>query len=749
MVLMKGEHFSLENGQIYTLLTSDPVVDTAVIIRVKGARALPQEVPYSQLIRDAVEIDTRETQEARAAASVHASPATVARRDLAVSRIKPLVDDPLILEPGHRWRLVVARAKEVDCSPTTLISHLRRYWQGGQTDDALLANFNRSGRCNPAQVERRGRRSTKPGAKNFNLTEVDHENFRVVIKDYYLKENDKTTAKTSPPTIPDAVQNLHERFYSYLDGNGKRYIKAAGEKPTQRQFERFLRKNYPVEMRLRARKGDKDFEQNSRPVLSTIAIACLGVGHIYEMDASILDAPVVSSENRADIAGRPTIYYLIDRHSRLIVGMYVGLENPCWAAALQAIFSIAEDKELLCKRLGIPYDPGDWPAHGVMPQQIYVDRGESMSREATKLGTGLSTTVTNLPSCRPDWKPLVEGNFRLTHMAIADTVPGYNAAFNADKRRTIDFGLQAALALTELESILVKAQIAHNRTIMSAYPMSLAQLAAHIEPSPTKLWNHGVVSRSGQLARFGADTLRLALLPSDDATIDENGIKINGCFYKPETVNRRTWFVEGRVSKSAVKVSYDLRRVDKIYVHDKTEPGGFFIATLTDRSIRFAGTSVAEVKALQRLEEQLKSGAKQSKSQSRLEFHEHARPITKNAIHLKNEAMKGVSKTGRRKNTKTARAAERDLERNRVVPIAPTPPAITAAPAAAPPAVSATGAPEKSVTNNVVALRPALPSHGQDQDPMHTVPNADDAPERPLSFIDKARLARQRMDNGQ
>ena len=656
--------------------------------------------------------------------------------------------DPLILEPGHRWRLVAARAKEVNCSPTTLISHLRRYWQCGQTEDALIANFSRCGRCNRAKVDRRGRPSTNPGARNFNLTEADRENFRVVIKDFYLKKNDKAISKATPPSIPDAVQKLHEWFYSYLDGNSKRHIKAAGEKPTQRQVERFLRKNYSVEMRQRARKGDKDFEQNGRPVLGTIA--CLGVGHIYEMDASILDAPVVSSENRADIAGRPTIYYLIDRHSRLIVGMYVGLENPCWAAALQAIFSIAEDKELLCNRLGIPYDPGDWPAHGVMPQQIYVDRGESMSREATKLTTTLSTTVTNLPSCRPDWKPLVEGNFRLTHLAIADTVPGYNPAFNADKRRTIDFGLQAALTLTELESILVKARIAHNRTIMEAYPMSTAQRAAHIEPSPIKLWNHGVVSRSGQLARFSTDTLRLALLPSDDASVDENGIKFNGCFYKPETVDRRTWFVDGRVRKTTVKVSYDLRRADKIYVHDKSESDGFFIATLTDRSIGFAGMSVAEVKALQHLEKELKGGAKQSKSQSRLEFHEHAGPIIEEAIRLKNVAIKGVSKTGRRKNITAVRAAERDMERDRSVPIASTPTLATAAASAdAPTAVSATGAPEKFGSNNVVPLRPALPGLGQGQDPMQKVPSAEDAPDRQLSFIDKARLARQRMDNGQ
>jgi hypothetical protein len=273
--------------------------------------------------------------------------------------------------------------------------------------------------------------------------------------------------------------------------------------------------------------------------------------------------------------------------------------------------------------------------------------------------------------------------------------------------------------------------------------MNLAQLAAHIEPSPIKLWNHGVVSRSGQLARFSADTLRLALLHCDDASIDENGIKINGCFYKPESVNRGSWFVEGRISKSAVKVSYDLRRVDKVYVHDKTERGGFFVAELTVRSIRAAGMSVAEVQALNRLEETLKGGAKQSKSQNRLEFHEHARPIMENATRLKDEAIKGVSKTGRRKNAKAARAVEKDLERDRVVPIAPT----TPGPVSSSALTASTST--KSTSNNVVPLRPALISHGQDKDLTSPTPNVDAATDKPLSFSDKARLARLRMQNGQ
>src|SRR5690606_41080333 len=122
--------------------------------------------------------------------------------------------------------------------------------------------------------------------------------------------------------------------------------------------------------------------------------------------------------------------------------------------------------------------------HGVMPENLYADRGEAMSEEAQRLCSGLTTTVVNLPACRPDWKPLVEGRFKLIHQSIADSVAGYNPASNATKRRSKDFSLEACLTVEEFEAIIVQSIITHNRSIMPAYELNTQQLADKIPPSP-------------------------------------------------------------------------------------------------------------------------------------------------------------------------------------------------------------------------------------------------------------------------
>ena len=90
---------------------------------------------------------------------------------------------------------------------------------------------------------------------------------------------------------------------------------------------------------------------------------------------------------------------------------------------MQAIKSIAEDKLALCQRHGVPYDPADWPAHGVFPKEFIADRGSDvLSDNSTLLVDGLEIGVRNLPARRADHKPLVECGFKLLQRSMADAL---------------------------------------------------------------------------------------------------------------------------------------------------------------------------------------------------------------------------------------------------------------------------------------------------------------------------------------
>lgn len=97
------------------------------------------------------------------------------------------------------------------------------------------------------------------------------------------------------------------------------------ERPTLRQFKRILKQKFDLETTIRKRAGDKEFEQNHRARLGSMDQDCHGVGHIYEIDATIADVFVVSSRDRSRIIGKPTLYLIYDRRSRLIVGFYVDI----------------------------------------------------------------------------------------------------------------------------------------------------------------------------------------------------------------------------------------------------------------------------------------------------------------------------------------------------------------------------------------------------------------------------------------
>ncbi len=73
----------------------------------------------------------------------------------------------------------------------------------------------------------------------------------------------------------------------------------------------------------------------------------MGPGAKYQIDATVGDIYLVSQFDRSDIIGRPVMYFVMDSYSRMVTGMYVGLEGPSWAGAMMAIENAASDKVAL------------------------------------------------------------------------------------------------------------------------------------------------------------------------------------------------------------------------------------------------------------------------------------------------------------------------------------------------------------------------------------------------------------------
>lgn len=708
-MLFRNDLF-LMNDATFRLLVIVPSTNVAWAIDVVDPSALPLRFNYSS-IKQLPQLS------AKGSANRVQSETASLRAQQTWSRIESLVTSPGIYNPSERNLAINIRARELGCSPQTLMKALRRYWQGGQTISALTGLFHLCGQVDEETPSRtRGRRPTYTDRPIYICSADDKKHMDEIIRKSYLKD--------TVVSVPAAYQRLQEKYYRYLDGNQILTFKKPGETPSLRQFRYYLQNNFSLEEIIRKRVGDKDFERDHRARLGAGMEDCHGIGHVYEIDATIADVFLVASKDRSRIIGKPTLYLIYDKYSRLVVGFYVGLEAPSWPAAMQAIVSIAEDKASLCSRYRVPYDPADWPAHACYPQSFLGDRGEMLAANSSMLSKNLQITVKNAPSKRPDNKGTVECGFKLIHHPMADAVPGYEPPSNVQKRRGKKYDKDACLTLDEFTAILLGAIISHNRSGMSGYDLAAELLSQGVRPIPRELWAADLLRSSGAIARYDEAFVRFNLLPQEKAVVTREGILFRNCYYTcPEGV-KRGWFVKAGQKRYPIAVSYDRRLTDSVYISDKQSPSQFITAVLTPRSNDYRGLSFEEVAVYEYLRSALRNELPHTNLEERAKFHDVVDPISKSALREMHTVSKGKSRSSRKKDIKEDRLNER-RERRQVEAAMPR----------------TTPLPERPAE---VLVFPSPPSHPRDKSV--TPSQSTDCSGKPITLTLEERLLMQRKE---
>ncbi len=653
------------SGRKVRVLDLDPTTQTVWLFDLSNPIALPKPFDTADLNaaiagEEFVEVAPSAPPDLRKPSELAA-----ARRNQAYMYIEPLIQNFEIFDAHSRAGLIAARASELKCSQQTIFKYLRSWWRNGQTRNALLPRFHKCGSAE-GQTSNRGRPPVFEDRPIYQITDRDQEAMQSAL-DLYLK--------SEVVSLAAAYQRLLESHYSYQDAEGVRRISAPGEHPTDIQFRRYVSKNVTFEARIRARKGDAEFELKHRPKLGSLRHLTYTVGEYFEIDATIADVYIVHSEDRSKIIGKAVIYMIWDRKSGLCVGFYVGLENPSWLAAMHAIKSISEDKAALCARYSVPYDPNDWPADRIFPKTFVGDRGADMTSSAsTQLADGLECTVLNLPGRRADWKPHVECGFKQSRQALADCVPGYVPPENFGKRQQHDFSKDAALTLDEFTRVVLIAVIKKNRTPIEDYRLDPKYLLSGMQPTPINIWNTEIRDRAGLLTQYTEQEVRFALLHRTTAVVTREGIRLGACFYSAPEALAKHWFVTAGRGSFTVTVSYDRRLADAIYVHDDQEASGYFVAHLLDKCSHFRGKSFSEIESLEHYKTALTLEGRHIKRQLRSEFHAAIDPMVDEATKKTKAASQGKSRSARKKDIVTAREDELAQQRQRDARITPEAP---------------------------------------------------------------------------
>ena len=587
-------------------------------------------------------------------------------RDKNWQKVSPLlVQQPAIFLPDQRGKIIASHIVETGESHVPLYRLLRRYWQRGMTPNAFLPDYARCGgrgRDKAISDKPRGRRPTNPDIVVVNIDPNMRSIFRAAIIHFYASHPVFDLAECYHAMLTedftDAVINPN---------HGRQELILRSNKPTLRQFRYWYGKDNDIFAINRRRHTPRRYDKDMRGLLGSSLDGVTGPGDRYQIDATIGDIYLVSRYDRRLIVGRPVIYIVIDVFSHLIVGVYVGFEGPSWVGAMEALSIAVLDKVSYCHRFGVDILPEEWPSVG-MPLRVLGDRGEMAGSMVETLINNFNVRVENTAPYRADWKGLVEQQFRLLPARFKSYTPGYIQE-DYQQRGGNDYRLDAKLDIDQFTRILIFCILTYNNShVLKDYPLSPEMVRDGVRPVPIEMWDWGIVQGAGLLRTFPAQEVRISLLPSDEATVTFKGIRYLGCYYSCPLAIEEYWFDKARQrGKWKIKISYDPRCLDSVWLHGKPGQPRFIACSLTDRSRIHEGRSLWEIDQLRQDAHALTASARPRETQGRVTLISQVQSVVREAESMAPDVT-GVPGSERTSAIRNNRMAERqDLQRRDAV----------------------------------------------------------------------------------
>ncbi len=590
------------------------------------------------------------------------------KRDKAWKIIKNFVrNEPEIFEPTYRRKLIKKTVEQFDVSENTVASYLKRYWKRGKTPNALVPDYRYCGgpgkERTAGKVKRgRPRKHQNITGEGINITEDIKKTFRIAINKYYY-----TTAKNS---LVLTYELMRKEYFvdGFIEVNGVKIpiIKPQSQIPSFGQFRYWFEKERNIKREITSRYSNKKYQKQYRPIIGNTASDVLQPG-TFEIDCQVGDVYLVSRFNKNWVIGRPDIYAVIDKFSRVICGIYIGLETGSYVGAMMALLNATMDKVRFCKQYGIEIHEEDWPIH-YLPETIIADRGELEGGNIEDLINILNVKVQNTPPYRADLKSAVERFFGLTNERVKPFLPGV-VDLDGRERGDKDYRLKAKLDLYQFTQIMIKCILYHNNYYnLNYYKRDEMMIEDDIPCIPIKLWSWGIANRGGTLRTVPEDVVKLALMPSDTATVTAKGVKYKDMYYASTSMLKGQAFVNARTKGTwKVKISFDPRDMNYIYVHGKGI-NDYEKCYLIDGNSRYKDKAIEEIEYLLAVERMQKEKSEDAVAQAKTQLIVEIEDIVEEANDdYKRETNPIKSDKQRVKNIRENRKAEKTVRRTEEV----------------------------------------------------------------------------------
>jgi len=279
---------------------------------------------------------------------------------------------------------------------------------------------------------------------------------------------------------------------------------------------------------------------------------------IVEIDHTMLDTWVIDLPSGI-VLGRPYLTVAIDRYSRMIVGIYVGLEPPGAFATMQCLRHMIVPKIYMKREY--PDINIEWPDAGV-PITLMSDNDTSFKAESVRtFCASLQITMRKGPAWRPDYRGIIERvNRTFKESSFLDLIPG-KALRNPRDFKEYDPRKDAVITLPLLRELI-------HEWILCDY-----MYAEHsgIMDIPLRIWQRDDKEHPIRLP-VSIATLDLLAGIHETRQLGRKGIEFLGLRYNIEGLNDMLRRGDGNKSLNTVSIPASFRvnpaDLSKIGVYD-------------------------------------------------------------------------------------------------------------------------------------------------------------------------------------
>lgn len=457
------------------------------------------------------------------------------------------------------------------------------------------------------------------------LDDFDIKAFEWAEKEY------RKTAGLSIEKAVDLMKGEHYRVSRELLSTnqqkvaGKKFaikLKNEWEMPTENQFYYWLKNKHGGKLprRDKGKKNATEFDSDIAGRIGNAAYWVTGPGEEFQLDETPFDEEAVSAfdPTRQTKIGKPTVYFVKDRWSRCIVGVFITTQNPSYDTVKEALFNASRDKGQFLAELGLPFDGIFWQIKG-NPIVLKVDKAEFHNRISEGPVTcNVPITIKFTRTGRGDDKGMIEKMFDTWSQFFQGLSPAHQTKSRRDIAKQVA-RKNACLTIEELYEIAVVYIIHYNNhQEIKDFPAPLEMKQDNIPAIPARIWDWGTKYRPGYLQSLPDEQLYLELLETSKVTVYQDHVLLvgTGLKYTCEwTLTQGYQDYQKGSKQKTFKARIHRGCIDFIYLVTES---GLQVAILHGDHIGFIGRSFEEIEIQKAIETKGVKSRKKAALESKL-----------------------------------------------------------------------------------------------------------------------------------